>query len=416
MAASDKKPVMDVSKPGKSPADATARPIITGHAMMKDPMVTEEAVAKPEETEVTPDMETADKEAVAPSAAHKVIQPLAAVPETPEPTDKPETEEADKPAEPEEPKEEQQPSVAEDAVVDAVLEQVGDKKQENKLSEEEAKRQEMIDKLVDEKKYFLPIHHERSKKNGKLALVIFAALLPVIVGLGLAADAGAIDLGFKVPFDFIKDKQAVTTTSQTPTSTQPKVTAVTLPSNQLAKFEDKTGFGLRFTYPSAWKLKMLESNPRLASKHYGLTLATSDMEISILSGQGQDIYKAGTLINEDDCKDLSFANKPLIKGTKISAVYTEQQKDSTTGILPDTKDVNTVLASTGGCAAFKSEEFLMPSIAPADAGRKLYVSADIKDSSGKTMAVSVEKLEQLDNYKYLRDIVIPSLEFLSDIK
>ena len=224
--ASPKKPVMDVSKPGKTAADATARPIITGHAMMKDPMVTEDTTPTEGVTEEVATTETEEVKSVTPSTTHKVIQPLesAAVEEVSE-----SPVEAEKPSEqtdpvPEETKEEpkkEETTVSDDAVVDAVLDQVSDKKEETKESEEEHKRQELVDKLVEEKKYFLPINQVHSRRNNRLALLVLGALLPVIVGLGLAADAGAINLGFKVPFDFIKDKTpAQQTTTQTVPTTQ----------------------------------------------------------------------------------------------------------------------------------------------------------------------------------------------------
>ncbi len=207
--AAAKKPVMDVSKPGETPADATSRPIISGHAVLKDPMVN----ATESETEVTTDAlaqnEEAPKEAVAPSAAHKIIKPLEA-----EASD---TAEQEEPAsETEQKSEESDSEVSDGAVVDAVLDQVTDKKKQEAVDVEEQKRQELVEKLVEDKKYFVPIGQERSRRNNRLFLLLLGALLPVVVGLGLAADAGAINLGFKVPFDFIKDKPAAVQQSSTP--------------------------------------------------------------------------------------------------------------------------------------------------------------------------------------------------------
>lgn len=240
MAAGKKQPIDDVAKPGKTPADATARPIITGHAMMQDPMVTKDA-EEPVATESTEPTEK-DKELAAPSAAHKVIQPLAAQEEAPKEAAK---SEEDKPAEEEKTDE---PSVSDDAVVDAVLEQVGDKKQETKQSEEDRKRQELVDKLVEEKKYFVPIAHEAAKRNSKLALIILGALLPLIIGLGLAADAGLVDLGFKMPFDFIKDKQ----TTSAPLTTTPTPQAQTTTQQPTTKKLAAKVFDFSITYPSKW--------------------------------------------------------------------------------------------------------------------------------------------------------------------
>lgn len=197
MASSAKKPVMDVSKPGGTRADATARPIITGHEIMKDPMMKVLASSDSEATEEPVSSEPEQKELAAPSVTHKVIAPLATEDES---EDSPKSK-----------KEETVEESSDSAVMDAVLEQVDDKKVENWRNEEEQKRAELVEKLVDDKKYFLPINQVRSRRNNRIILIIIAILLPLIVGLGLAVDAGIIKPGFTLPFDFIKDKPSANT-------------------------------------------------------------------------------------------------------------------------------------------------------------------------------------------------------------
>ncbi len=223
---------MDVSKPGGTRADATARPIITGHEIMKDPMVTDNSAdeATLEESSNAP---TESKELTAPSVTHKVIAPLAK-----DTDDTPSEEKV------EEPKKIEDTSPG-DAVVDAVLEQVDDKKVEKWRVEEEQRRQEAVEKLVEEKKYFLPIDQVRSRRNNKLVLVIIAVFLPIIVGLGLAIDAGVIKPGFSVPFDFITEKSAV----QTPIGS----TQIPAPVPVTKKFNGKV-FNFSIEYPGSWSL------------------------------------------------------------------------------------------------------------------------------------------------------------------
>jgi hypothetical protein len=263
MAAKEKKPVMDVSKPGKSPADATTRPIITGHAIMKDPMVNEEPANMEGVTEevATPEV-SEEKVAPAPSTSHKVIQPLESKEEKPEESDTKPAEEPEKTDEPAQDDKKETP-VTDDAVVDAVLDQVGDKKEEIKQSEEDRKRQEMVDKLVEEKKYFVPIAQEGKRRKNKLALLILGALLPVIVGLGLAADAGAIDPGFKVPFDFIKDKSVATPITQVPVTTKPKadtnpLVVIDTSADTTTKDYMDTAKVYSLKYPSNWTSALVE--------------------------------------------------------------------------------------------------------------------------------------------------------------
>lgn len=247
---SGKKPVMDVAKPGKTPADATARPIITGHAVMKDPMVNA-TDTKDTSSDPLAGQEPSQSEATAPSVTHKVIKPLESA-ETEEPT-------KDTPAPPKQ--EEPDTAITDGAVVDAVLDQVTDKKKEEAIDEEALKRQELVDKLTQDKKYFLPINQVNSRRNNRLVLLLLGALLPVIVGLGLAADAGAINLGFKVPFDFIKDKSGpVVTTAPITAKITPKATPSVIDTSASSKTKEYTDTAKLYsvTYPDNWIPKTIE--------------------------------------------------------------------------------------------------------------------------------------------------------------
>lgn len=192
---SSKKPVMDVSKPGKTPADATTRPIITGHAVLKDPMIN----ATDPESEVPTDTllegEDVPDEAAAPSTTHKVIKPI-----EPEPKD---TDNKEEP-EPEKKSDAPEPQITEGAVVDAVIDQVTDKKKQEVVDAEELERRELVDKLVEEKKYFVAISETKARRTSKFLLIFVAALLPLLVGLVLAIDAGVIETNITLPFDLIK--------------------------------------------------------------------------------------------------------------------------------------------------------------------------------------------------------------------
>lgn len=204
------KQVMDVSKPGKTPADASARPIIVGHKMLvQDPMVTETA-EKTEEavTETVAEVETDEKPAVSPSSSKRIIAPLS----TEEKSEDTESEKSSK-AEPEAAVSEES-SAAETAtqatsdndavVVDAVIDQVADKKKVDEQQEaDERKKRETLEKLVADKKYFVPLgrsHH----KSGHGLVVLTVLLGAAFLGLVAAIDAGMLEAGFTLPFDLIK--------------------------------------------------------------------------------------------------------------------------------------------------------------------------------------------------------------------
>lgn len=165
--------LFDVAKPGKTPASATSRPVIVGHkAIIKnDPMVTPE---EPQPTNDTPVDDTSE-----PSRKSMTIAPL------------PKTEEADKaqPKEAEEapakedtePKEDQPSSTG---AVDALVNEVTAKRQEQQEDEKQLAIQQEAQKLVASKKYFVPIKTQEQKRNTQI-LILFILLLVVVAGAAL---------------------------------------------------------------------------------------------------------------------------------------------------------------------------------------------------------------------------------------
>ncbi len=263
---------MDVAKPGKSAPDTTARPVIVGHksVLKQDPMV----------NSVTTQESTDDKPADKPLTSHseKIITP----PTSDEPAAGDDTSKAEAPEEEKKPDdlpeeksagtdESDQPVSDDSAVVDVLAEQAGSgKRKPGEQSPEEKKRQEAIDKLIEEKKYFIPIKVAKRKRQARWNLVILTVLL---LGAGgyLLVDAGIVGANLKVPFNIIPNatesvapSQAAVPTSQPlkpqpnpvaappledikPTNVQGKSIAV----GQLIKYTSEE-IGLEFAYPKTW--------------------------------------------------------------------------------------------------------------------------------------------------------------------
>jgi hypothetical protein len=178
-----KKPVTDVEKPGTTPADATSRPLIVGRGpAIKDPMVNE---AKSEGAE------QAVSQSISPTKK-KTIQPLTEQPQPekqPEATPQPETE-----------TEEIAPDVApSEETVKSEAAQAA-----QKLSEEELKRQELVNKLVVQKKYFVPIGAAKKRRTAHSITLLFIVLVLVAGGALLAVDAELLQTDITLPFDLIK--------------------------------------------------------------------------------------------------------------------------------------------------------------------------------------------------------------------
>lgn len=215
---SEKSPVMDVTRPGKTPAAATSRPVIIGHgAMMKDPMVRDNSrednaggtmaspahdqplVQKAELTVAPPE----SKEPVESSTADATVktEPVttesdaAAVPES---TDDEAGESSQE--ESSEQTTESDEQLTEKGVVDAVVGQAAQNSKDKKKTEAEAAKQAAIEKLIKEKTYFVRIGQaHRAHKGGHGALVVLLILLVAAVAAYALADLGIISIGIDVP-------------------------------------------------------------------------------------------------------------------------------------------------------------------------------------------------------------------------
>lgn len=194
---------MDVAKPGESAPDISARPVLVTHRpIVQDPMV------KDEKTSDDP----ADAKLDTLAHSQKVIQPVSAEVAEAQ-TEKPAEPAAETSAEPEKSAQESSPpenaeaatASSETAVVEAVADQATeDKKKENKLSDEEKAKQAAVQKLVDEKKYFVPIGQVGRRRNRRV-LVAAAVVLVLLAGAYLAVDADVVDVNINLPVNLIKN-------------------------------------------------------------------------------------------------------------------------------------------------------------------------------------------------------------------
>lgn len=239
---SSNKKTMDVSKPGNVPADASARPLIVSHRpMVQDPMMkSDKGISELDSAEEVTEVKSS------PTSGEKVIKPLDHSSET-EASDleqsaevaagskaKAEDKEAPKPdteidpkdskTEKETGKEDTKTPEAEDepkpeteskktsnsseaAEVDAVLEQGEASKQTeeqeaDQAAQQEAAKREHLQKLIDNKKYFVKTGQVARRRNNRIAIA-FVVLLLVVAGLYLAVDAKLIKTGFDVPIHVI---------------------------------------------------------------------------------------------------------------------------------------------------------------------------------------------------------------------
>lgn len=202
--AKDDSGVMDVSKPGKTPAEPSGRPII----VKSGPMVPDPTL----KTDNPAEMPAKDKsENTGVKRLGITINPLGG-PRADEKSASKELKapEAEKPAEPEKPQEPEEkaenPAASDAAVVDAVADQANAKKVPAAQTEEEKKKAEAIEKMIESKQYFVKVRQPKSTKSAKMALVLLLTIVLVFVGFDLAVDAGLLTVDFFTPpIDLIKN-------------------------------------------------------------------------------------------------------------------------------------------------------------------------------------------------------------------
>ena len=349
---------MDIAKPGKTRAESTAKPVIVGHKpMVQDPMMVK---AKP-----TPEAPSQTPPPPPPSSAKKVITPLSdsnnnttpeekkpegLIPNLPdlehalakdrknneetkeEPTgavdevDEADSEASDGPLEANEPvdddkkdssEEEEaidatpaderplEPEGNETAVVDTLLGQMSDKQKQAKDAALAEERDQHINKLVAEKKYFIPI--AKAKRRRRQKIVLITLILIFLLGGLAAADAGFIP-GIEPPFGLLSSeatepaKQANTTDAatvaaeksggqevdaakDTPLLVEPEETVYTLTStNDL----DSLGEG---SVPVAFQDYLQSEFEQAASQNSSLVILVDKIQVSDQYVAG--VYKVG---------------------------------------------------------------------------------------------------------------------------
>lgn len=205
-----KKQVFDVAKPGKTPAEASSRPIIISHKpLVEDPMVSKKSEqTDPDDKPSGIAVSTSAGEVV--SHGGKVVQPPQHEEvETDKSSHPAETvNDADNSIEPETKEQAKTESTSQASVeINAAADELEQKnvKQEAdaKESKQEAELQERISKLIEEKKYFVKIGETRRHKSASTGIMLFLLLL-VVAGLYLAVDAELIKTSISLPYDFIK--------------------------------------------------------------------------------------------------------------------------------------------------------------------------------------------------------------------
>ena len=176
---------MDVSKPGKTTPDTSARPVIvTNRSMVQDPTLTDQSKdnsSKPTEATVARGAKT-----ISPVSKSSEEESMAS--------------DTAKSAKPDTQKEQAKETATVEAVADQATE---DKKKQNKDSDADIARKKELEKLIADKKFFVPIG-QVSRRRNRRALIVFLVVIIILIGGYLAIDSKLIKSSVTLPFDFIK--------------------------------------------------------------------------------------------------------------------------------------------------------------------------------------------------------------------
>lgn len=217
--------IFDVSKPGKTTPDATARPIIVGHkAMIQDPMVNNDsppAEDKPKDDTTAPahtnkiiqppeeESDAADEPAKTDDNTVKLENKDSIPPEEPEAPDSEKSSETAEPAEESgpEPKSESSDEATDgdSAAVGELASQAAKSKSDAQNEDKQKAKQEALDKLIADKKYYVPVGHVQKRGKNHSAIFIILMLFVALATVYAMVDAGIVDIGIEVPVDLIKN-------------------------------------------------------------------------------------------------------------------------------------------------------------------------------------------------------------------
>lgn len=377
MAVPEKKQIMDIRRPGKSPANATSRPIIVGHgAMIKDPMVHDKG------TEIVSDVapvETTHPEILAEPKPELVLTPEAAsvsgaAIDTAAIDAKNNTSVAGESAVTTPELQTETSNTSDDSIiVDTVAGQATLSREEKQIKSDEAAHQEALKKLIDDKTYFLRVSQPRTVRSKSRIGIVLIVLALLIIGAYLLVDSGVIKTGIDLPFHVFKQatkSQANTTATESVQTTTDTITASTQQTSTTAEFKNEA-LGLRFTYPANWGT------------------VTTDIRDSSVAGTSAV---------------LTFSSQPLVRAGLLSSDYEEQGRDGvcyvTLGLFPGTKlktitsKLSDIDADGGGSSTYKTKTTILKST--DNMLTYEHFEAGTTDGLGACLGVSVNGFRSFD--------------------
>ena len=234
MANAKSKKVMDVAKPGEGEQSIGAKPMIIGHAPAVDPMVKNDADVEGEKVDVKPVQppsktrkvisplsdnsgsaesekgNNADEQDNDPSEGDKIVVKSQSAADFKESSSAEktslETEESSEKIQTEVPLDKKEASNQShpDQLEQTEIAEADENVRINETSEGSLKTKSSVDELIESKKYFVTVH----KPSSNISLAdetrwFFITLVVGLIAMVALIDAGVLDLGVTLPFDFL---------------------------------------------------------------------------------------------------------------------------------------------------------------------------------------------------------------------
>lgn len=197
------KPIIDVAHPGKTAPPLTSKPVIvTNRAILKDPMMVDESNKEPVDTPATEEPKTESKPKLDVKAGKVPISHMAkedeATDEAKPTSDAPAADQSPSPQPPasDEAAKHEDKASSDDDVSDVPDD--GAQINEAQIDAEaaaQAKRDEQVQKLIDSKKYYVPVNAvEKRRTKRVIALGVVLAIILALAWVDIALDAGLIQI------------------------------------------------------------------------------------------------------------------------------------------------------------------------------------------------------------------------------
>lgn len=373
--------IFDVAKPGETAADPTSRPIIVGHgkALQPDPMVVEDNPA--------PDTEEIKEK----PKRELVLNPVSEAAEEDTPAEPDEVAEET----PAESKETETPQNSDSAAVDELAAGLTTKQEKDKVSQEELKKIEEVEKLINSKQFFVKTKTPPGKRNllwllGFVVVAIIGGAWFLLLGPG-------------------KDMWAKPVAEPEPATSQPAALEPSQPApavSALSSFSN-TNLGVEFKYPAGWGDASVSDNSKITSEKGKRVVITFSKNKTMAAGMKSKDWT-------DSSKDvMANCSQPGFTGFVLEKTAMDNGKQ----VILEKSDIQVFEELTGGLCSDKQIVGNKKFTKSKDyTGLQIWYQEKVSDNFDLAQRIADYKKDQNKYFaKELRDQLIAATESATEL-